>query len=105
MKFPEKVQIIETFDNGEYVTTTSLKVDSTELRNFIKEYKFEQRNIIYPSQFIGESTLKKIKPDFHNLEDLYFKIGSKGKNSWFYVVDLRRQILWAEIQYPDWGGT
>ena len=105
MKFPEKVRVIETFDNGEFVTTTSLCADSSELKRFIQQYQFEQTHDFYPTLFMGRHTLKKMKPDFNNLKDLYFKIGSKGKNSWCYIVDLKRQMLWAEIQYPDWGGT
>lgn len=104
IKFPKKIQIIETHDNGEFFTTTSLKVDSLELKAFIKQYKFEQLNKIYPSQFLGQNALKKVLPDFNNLQNLYFKIGSRRKNSWFYVIDLKQQVLWAEIQYPDWGG-
>ena len=104
MKFPKEIQVIETFDNGEFFTTTSFRVDSPHLRDFMTKYGFDRRDKIYPSQFLGNNALKKAQPDFTNLQDLYFKTGSKGKNSWFYVVDLKRQILWAEIQYPDWAG-
>jgi hypothetical protein len=103
--FPKKFHIIESYDNGEFVTTTTLNVDSVDLVNFLKKYKFEKREKIYPAQFMGTHTLKKTKPDFNNLENLYFLDGSKGKNSWLYIIDINQKILWAEIQYPDWGGT
>ena len=104
MKFPNSIRVIETFDNGEFFTTTSLSLDSLQLKDFIAEYGFEHRSNVNPSQFFGGNALKKVRPDFANLQNLYFLSGSKGRNSWFYIVDLKQQILWAEIQYPDWGG-
>jgi hypothetical protein len=105
MEFPKKVEVVETFDNGEFVTTTSLIVDSFQLQEFIKKYQFEQNDSFYTRQFIGGRTLKGTKPNFSKGRGLYFKTGSKGKNSWCYIVDLKELMLWAEIQYPDWGGT
>lgn len=105
MKFPEQIRVIETFDNGEFFTTTSFEVDSLSLIKFMNKYKFEQHDGPYPLLFFGEKILKETKPDFNNLNSLYFSIGTKGKNSWIYIIDLKHKILWAEIQYPDWAGT
>lgn len=80
-------------------------VDSIELDNFRKRYKFEKKDKVSLPLFFGQYNLKKLKPDFNNLQDLYFRFDSKGKNSWFYIVDLKKHLLWAEIQYPDWNGT
>lgn len=33
-----------------------------------------------------------------------YNYGTKGKNSWMYIVDPDRSLVWAEIQYPDRGG-
>ena len=104
IKFPKNYEVIESYDNGEFYTTTSFKVDSLILKEFISEYKFKELEKIYPSQFLGEHGLKKVLPDFSHLENKYYTAGTKGKNSWLYIVDLHKQILWAEVQYPDMAG-
>lgn len=50
---------------------------------------------------MGNRTIKGIKPDCYKLNNRYFLDRFKGKNSWFYIIDTKRNILWAEIQYPD----
>ena len=105
MNFPKNVKVIETFDNSEFYTTTSFKVDSITLLNFVKEYKFDTMKKYYPSRFLGEHCLKKDLPNFNNLKNLLYTSGTKGKNSWIYIADLKRNILWAEVTYPDFGGN
>lgn len=95
--------MVETYDNGEFYTTTVLKVDSILLRQFLTKYQFDTLKVIYPSHFLGEHSLK-IKPDFNNLNGLFYTRGTKGKNSWFYIVDVKQSMLWAEVQYPDMAG-
>jgi hypothetical protein len=104
MNFPDGIRVIETFDNGEYLTTTTLQADSADLIYFKNKYHFEQATTFNPSQFLGENYLKKQLPNFSNLTNLYCKTGANGKNSWIYIIDIDRKLLWAEIQYPDWGG-
>ena len=70
MKFPKEIQVIETFDNGEFFTTTSFWVDSPHLKDFMTKYGFDRRDKIYPSQFLGNNVLKKAQPDFTNLQDI-----------------------------------
>ncbi|MCX6317991.1 MAG: hypothetical protein NTW29_11915 [Bacteroidetes bacterium] len=104
MKFPDGIRVIETFDNGEYLTTTTLQTDSSELVTFLNKYHLGQLKNFNANQYLGKTYLKKHLPDFHNLTNLYCKTGSNGKNSWIYIIDIERKLLWAEIQYPDWGG-
>jgi hypothetical protein len=103
IKFPKDYEVIESYDNGEFYKL-SFKIDSLILKEFISDYKFDKLKKIYPSQFLGEHRLKKVLPDFSHLENEYYTTGTKGKNSWLYIVDLNKQILWAEVQYPDLAG-
>ncbi|MBV4360518.1 hypothetical protein [Pinibacter aurantiacus] len=105
IKFPKAIKIIETYDNGEFYTCSSFKIDSFALRKFISDYKFEPLKRIYPSQFLGVHSLKKELPDFNNFDNKFFVTGTKGKNSWIYIIDLNKCILWAEVQYPDMAGN
>ncbi|HTF28964.1 MAG TPA: hypothetical protein VK625_08975 [Flavitalea sp.] len=105
MKFPKEYDILETYDNGEFYTTTSLKVDSTLLLKFISDYKFDTLTRLYPSHFLGEGVLKKDKPILSDSSTLFYTAGAKGRNSWLFIADLKKGILWAEIQYPDFAGN
>lgn len=104
IKFPKGIELIETYDNGEFYATTSFKVDSLILRQFISKHKFDTLKKIYPSQFLGEHSLEKELPDFRNFDNKFYVTGTKGKKSWIYIVDLNKHILWAEVQYPDMAG-
>lgn len=104
IKFPKGIEIIETYDNGEFYTTSSFKIDSLTLRQFINDYKFDTLKYIYPSQFLGVHSLKKELPDFNTFNNKFYTTGTQGKNSWIYIIDLNKHILWAEVQYPDMAG-
>ncbi|MBO0950679.1 hypothetical protein [Fibrella forsythiae] len=105
VKLPVETEVIESFDNGEYLTVTSLKSDSISLAGLIKKYNFEKRSQASLPAFTGLNYLKEVKPDLIRERNLYVKSASKGGNSWLYIIDLKQHILWAQIQYPDWGGT
>ncbi|MBO0950680.1 hypothetical protein [Fibrella forsythiae] len=105
IKLPVETEVIESFDNGEYLTVTSLKFDSLSLAGLIKKYNFEKGNQASFPAFIGLNYLKEVKPDLAQERNLYVKSASKGGNSWLYIIDLEQHILWAQIQYPDWSGA
>ena len=107
VKLPSSAHLIETYDNLEFVTTTSFRIDKGELQNLITHYHFEKRDKAawLENAFFGMATLKKGKPDFTRTSELFFYQGEKGKNAWLYIIDLEKNMLWAEIRYPDWGGS
>ena len=49
--------------------------------------------------------MKGVMPNKDNIEQLYFINKTVGKNSWVYLADLKKRMLWTEITYPDWGGN
>lgn len=103
MHFPPTARAIESMDNGEFITITAFKVDSLDLRRFMERYGFKPvENDLYLRRWSESCYLKRNTPG--SLVNLYYKAGEKGKNSWYYVADLQQQKLWAEVQYPDWGG-
>ncbi|WP_462248567.1 hypothetical protein [Ferruginibacter sp.] len=105
IKFPEKYRVIETYDNGEFVTTTSFKIDSAVLKRFSEKNRFDTVRDPFYLFFIGEKSLKKQKPDLKNKDELLYISGYSKTNTWLYIIDFKKEMLWAEIQYPDWGGT
>jgi len=102
--FPKNIHLIESVDNGEFVISSSFHIDSVFLKQFINEYGFDTLQKYYPSQFLGEHLLKKERPNLNNPKSLLYVAGQKGKNSWIYIIDLKSNRLWAEVQYPDMGG-
>jgi len=103
---PSKYDVVESFDNGEYLIITSLKVDSLELFEFIKRNNFRlPPNDMWVPKMKGENLLEKVKPPQKSNSSVYFLRGEKGKNNWLYIVDVKEKLMWAEISYPDWGGN
>lgn len=100
---PKSSNIIETFDNGEYYTITSFKLDIVDLKEFLLTNNFKTVEQNWQPTIFGVSELKQEKPKV-GFADCVHVAGKKGKNDWLYVVDTSRRILWAEVRYPDWGG-
>ena len=101
---PRSSKVIESHDNGEFWTATSFQINKDSLSEFIQRFGFHTiaPNHYKPTMF-AESVFKveRIKND----SKIYlYNFGTKGKNSWMYVLDQEKSILWAEIQYPDWSG-
>ena len=104
IKFPTKYKILETFDNGEFVTGTVFLIDSLILIDFIRLNGFVRWKEGFPAPLMSGSYLQSEKPNFKNRKDIYCVFKSKGKNDWLYVIDIKVNKLWAEIRYPDWSG-
>jgi len=104
IKIPVSAHVLESFDNGEFVTTSTFEINETDLKEFVKQYTFELKDGSNSPHFFGSNHLKGDRPNLHNSKNLYMNFGSKGKNSWLYIVDLKANRLWAEIQYLDMAG-
>lgn len=105
IRLSKEVKVVESYDNAEYLTITSIKSDRRILNALITKYDFEKAGQVFNPSFIGLAYLKEAKPDLTQNQNLYVKAGSKGKGSWIYLIDLHQSMLWAEIQYPDYGGN
>lgn len=104
IKFPEKYKVLETFDNGEWLTGTVFKIDSSALMNFVIENHFDTLQNLNDIHLFSNNYLTRFKADFKSTKNVYFIRRSVNKNNWIYVADLNENKLWAEISYPDWGG-
>ena len=98
---PGNATIVESIDNGEFFTAATFRIDSNDFIRFIHDYKFIKVEKGFGLGFFADSYLRKDKPDLRKLANLYYHAGIKGKNSWLYLADIERKLLWAEIQYPD----
>ena len=103
MALPPGYQVLESHDNGEYLTMTTFKVDSSVLINYIKKNKFGPVSRLSP-KLLGDSYLKRVKPDYKP-GDEYYVAGDREKNDWILVADIKKGILWVQILYPDWSGN
>jgi hypothetical protein len=104
IKFPRKYDIIETQDNGEFVTITSMRIDSMDLVAMIKTYNFDTLKMGDAMLPRGQNLLHDVKPDNQSVSHQFIFNKTMNKNDCSYLIDLNRKILWAEIGYPDWGG-
>jgi hypothetical protein len=102
--FPKNYKVLETFDNGEFLTATVLQMDSSTLQNFVKENGFDTLSSYLDIQLMSESYSKENKPVFTSVHNVYFIRKTRQKIHWTYIADLNSKRLWAEISYPDWGG-
>jgi len=105
IKFPKNYTVLETFDNGEFLTGTVFQMDSLTLRDFISENQFDIVTNHFETRMMSENYLTKNKPVFSSTKDLYFLRKGEQKIYWTYIADLNSKRLWTEISYPDWGGN
>ena len=102
--FPDTYTVLETFDNGEWLTGTVLKIDNATLQKFVAKHHFDVLKNSNDLHFLSNSYLHEYKAEFTETKNICFLSKSSDKNNWTYVADLNNNILWAEIIYPDWGG-
>jgi len=105
IKFPHHYKELEFFDNGEWLTGVVLKIDNSILREFVIRNNFVALRNANDLHFSSNSYLGKYRVVFSKTRDIYYLRNSNGKNHWTYIADLKANMLWAEISYPDWGGT
>jgi hypothetical protein len=104
IRIPATAKVLESVDNGEYYTGTTFRLSEDGLHEFLKKNQFMPCGKRVELLFCSNALLKGYKPDLDNAVGLLFTTGVKGKNNWLYIVDTTKRLLWAEIQYPDWGG-
>ena len=104
LKFPDKCKVLETFDNGEWLTGTVFRIDSHLLRAFVIENHFDTLQNLNEVHLLSNSYLTKHKADFRTTKNIYFIQRSENGNNWIYIADLNVNKLWTEISYPDWSG-
>jgi hypothetical protein len=105
IKIPGDFTILESIDNGEFVTATTFRADRDRLQRFAASFGFEPWGDRNSLRLLSNAYLEKDKPDLYNNNNYLYHSGTKGKNAWLYIIDLEKGLLWAEIQYPDAGGT
>jgi hypothetical protein len=104
IKFPDDYKVLETFDNGEWLTGTVLKIDNATLRNLVADNRFDTLQNSKDLHFLSNSYLNKYKAEFDGTKNIFYLSKSRDKNNWTYIADLKNNILWTEISYPDSGG-
>ena len=104
LEMPSSYKVIESADNLEWLTVTTLTADHSLLLKYIAANKFKPFNLRL-NVFVGDILLKGQKPNEADVKYYYYLWGYKGKDNWLYIVDIRNNLLWAQISYPDWGGT
>ncbi len=105
IKFPKKYKVLESFDNGEWLTGTVLAIDNAPLKKIIAENGFDTLRKMSDLHFLSNSYLTRHKAEFRTVHNIFFISKSENRNNWTYVVDLNDNRLWAEISYPDWSGN
>jgi hypothetical protein len=103
IRLPKSTKVLESFDNGEFWTASSFRINKDSLLEFINTYNFKNESSTYKPRMFSENTFEMEKLGTFSKKYVY-NSGIKGKNSWMYIIDPERNVLWAEIQYPDWGG-
>jgi len=103
IRFPRNYKILDTYDNGEFLTGTVFQFDSTTMRNFIAQNNFDTlRGASF--HFINVNLFdKEFQPQQTQRSVLFLIWKSKGKHNWTYLADVSTNRLWTEINYPDWA--
>ena len=107
IKVPDSFKVLESFDNAEYLTGTTFGTDSLSIRRLVIKNCFSKvKKGGFPGLIdLERGYIKGNMPDKDHIEQLYFISKTVGKNSWVYIADLKKGMLWTEITYPDWGGN
>ena len=101
---PNRSILIESFDNYEWCTVTSFKMEPDEMKDFITKYNFKNIEKGWLPTIFGLHGLKQFRPDSTFQNCVWFMKGREKLNI-TYVVDTTSHFLWASISYPDWGGN
>jgi hypothetical protein len=104
VRFDFKYRVLETVDNGEWLTATVFKVDKPVLIDFIEKYHMDTSATDFELNFFSRPFLENNKADFKSPGNIYFVKHSKGKINWNCIADMNTNRLWVEISYPDHSG-
>lgn len=102
---PAKYEVLESFDNGEFLTGILIETDSLHLKEFLDINHFEALNSksIYNLSLVDNSYFKHRPPDYRNSVQ-YILRGTNDKASFIFLADLPTKRIWGVINYPDWSG-
>ena len=92
-KFPKEYKVLETIDNGEFVTATVFQIDRASLSDFVKLNYFDTlkpRDVHIPLLLFSGTYFKEYKPDFNYKENILYVQGTRGKNNLTCVADLKK---------------
>jgi hypothetical protein len=85
---------IESFDNGEFVTITSLRIPKPDMLKLVSEYNFKEITSDYTPSLWGIDNLHKEKPRENSLAGYIYFMKSNGKVHSTYLADTVKCILW-----------
>lgn len=106
ISIPGKKTVIESFDNGEYLTISSFRLTKSDMKKFLHAYNFKKLPSEMNLELLGgRKELREILPEDRNRENYFYISGQKAKTTWLYIADTALCTLWAEIQYPDFAGN
>src|SRR5258706_8060784 len=78
IKLPDRYEILETFDNGEFLTGTVFRIDSITLVNFIKSNHFDSLQELRDARLLSETHFANNKPDFASSKNLFIIWRTEG---------------------------
>src|SRR4051812_12827921 len=72
IKIPSSYKVLESFDNGEWLTGTVLAIDNANLRTFILDNGFDTLNNIGDLHLLSNTYLTRHKAEFTTPQNIYF---------------------------------
>lgn len=105
IKIPASAAVLESVDNGEFMTVTTFSMPARDMAALTSKYGFKSVEGSQVPDFLGNSLLKGAKPAASDVKHCLINIQQKGKSTVIYVADTSQHLLWAEINYPDWSGN
>ncbi|MBC8052387.1 MAG: hypothetical protein H7Y13_04940 [Sphingobacteriaceae bacterium] len=105
IKIPEGYKVLESVDNGEFLTITVLEFDKAECKSVMDSIKFDLIPQGKNPNLIGLYLLDKENEQILKNKRLLRNWGQTDKNTWNYVLDTVSCRLYCEIGYPDPGGN
>lgn len=105
IKIPASAAVLESVDNGEFMTVTTFSMPARDMAELISKYGFRSVEGSQLPDFFGNSLLKGVKPASSDVEYCLINIHQNGKSTAVYVADTIQHLLWAAINYPDWSGN
>lgn len=71
IKFPYKYKVLETFDNGEWLTGTVFQIENTTLRKFVIENHFDTLQNLNDIRLLSNSYLNRHKANDYSSRMLF----------------------------------
>src|SRR6516164_3448461 len=88
IKLPPHCEVLETFDNGEWLTVTVFKIDGLQLSKLVAHNHFETIAGNKRIDFFANGYLKNNKFEVNSAHHVFFVSKSSDKNSWTYIADV-----------------